>query len=230
VLAIETARSGNATGEVTSVLRTLPTQAQSRVPFRVRHRMTAALLLAIALAVVVGGVAYVASRSHHGTGRLATPPPQHSLKQVVLCQTCAQGFNPLGSPSDEAPNAGNAIDNQLGTYWDTQQYYDEKLGKAGTGIYVDAAPGTAAQRLQIIDATPGFTATIYARTTRPPLRWPDPGWVQISSPTVVTSKTTIKLTSGQTRYSYFLVWITSLGGHEQLAIDEVTLYYFVARG
>src|ERR1700760_2376488 len=38
VLAIETARSGNASGEVTSVLRTLPAPKQSRVPFRLRHR------------------------------------------------------------------------------------------------------------------------------------------------------------------------------------------------
>src|SRR3989440_1713800 len=37
VLAIETARAGSATGEVTSVLRTLPSHAQQRVPFRVRH-------------------------------------------------------------------------------------------------------------------------------------------------------------------------------------------------
>jgi eukaryotic-like serine/threonine-protein kinase len=234
VLAIETARSGSATGEVTSVLRTLPTQAQSRVPFRVRHRVIAGLLLAIALAVVAGGVAYVASRSHHGTGKLPIAPPQRSLQEVVLCQTCAQGFNPLGSPTDEAPNAANAIDNQLGTYWDTQQYYDDRLDKAGPGIYVDAAPGTTdgatAQRLQIIDATPGFTVTIYARTSPPPMRWPDPGWVQISSPTIVGSRTTIKLTSGDTPYRYFLVWITSLGGHEQLAIDEVTLYHFVRQG
>src|SRR5580692_6699706 len=34
VLAIETARAGSATGEVTTVLRTLPSQAQRRVPFR----------------------------------------------------------------------------------------------------------------------------------------------------------------------------------------------------
>src|ERR1700749_2431914 len=37
VLAIETARSGNATGEVTSVLRTLPSQTKRRIPLRIRH-------------------------------------------------------------------------------------------------------------------------------------------------------------------------------------------------
>src|ERR1700728_2283537 len=42
VLAIETARAGSATGEVTTVLRTLPSTAQRRVPFRLRHKIAAA--------------------------------------------------------------------------------------------------------------------------------------------------------------------------------------------
>src|SRR5437764_1126554 len=44
VLAIETARSGSATGEVTTVLRTLPTGKQRRVPFLVRHRTVAVII------------------------------------------------------------------------------------------------------------------------------------------------------------------------------------------
>src|SRR5690242_6997871 len=39
VLAIETARAGGATGEATSVLRTLPSRARRRIPFRMRHRV-----------------------------------------------------------------------------------------------------------------------------------------------------------------------------------------------
>src|SRR5579863_3909070 len=45
VLAIEAARSGSATGETTAVLRTLPTQTQRRIPFRLLHRVWAALLV-----------------------------------------------------------------------------------------------------------------------------------------------------------------------------------------
>src|SRR3984893_5139507 len=52
VLAIETARAGSATGEVTTVLRTLPASAQRRVPFRVRHRLVAALVGLIVLAAI----------------------------------------------------------------------------------------------------------------------------------------------------------------------------------
>jgi hypothetical protein len=232
VLAIETARAGNVTGEVTSVLRSLPSQAQRRVPFRVRHRVVALLMLGLAVAVVGGGAAYVATRAHRGTGELPITPPKRSLEQISLCQTCAHGFNPLGSPSDEAPNAGFAIDNQLGTYWDTQMYYDHRLDKAGTGIYLNTSPGTSdgstVQEVRIIDATPGFTATIYARDSAPPMRWPDPGWVRVSKPTVVGKNTVVPLSSGDTRYRYWLVWITSLGGHEQLSIDEIALYHYVA--
>src|SRR5690349_14183214 len=51
VLAIEAARAGSATGEVTSVLRTLPSRKQSRVPFPIRHPVIAVV---IALIVIAG--------------------------------------------------------------------------------------------------------------------------------------------------------------------------------
>jgi serine/threonine-protein kinase len=234
VLAIETARSGSVTGEVTTVLRTLPSQAQRRVPFRVRHRVIAVLVLLIAVAAVAGAVAFLGLSAHRGPGNLPVKPPpsKRSLKQVIPCSGCATGFNPLGSPTNETPHADLAIDNQLGTYWDTQQYYDRSLNKAGTGIYVNFGPGTragvAGAYLRIIDATPGFSATIYARHNAPPTNWPDAGWAQIAPSTVVGTNTTIKLSGGNTRYRYYLVWITNLGGHEQLSIDEIALYRYVS--
>jgi eukaryotic-like serine/threonine-protein kinase len=229
VLAIETARAGSATGEVTAVLRTLPASAQRRVPFNIRHRVWAALAALLIVAVALAVLVWLATRTHHGTGKLPIKVHQQGLQQISLCQSCAQGFNPLGSPSDESPNAGLAIDNDTSTFWDTQHYYDRKLEKPGTGIYVNAGSGTTngttARALRVIDNTPGFTATIYARSTSPTLRWPDAGWTKVSAPATVGANTLIPLTSGSTPYRYFLVWITSLGGHEQLAIAELTLYH-----
>jgi eukaryotic-like serine/threonine-protein kinase len=224
VLAIETARAGTATGEVTSVLRTLPSRTRSRIPYGIRHRSTVIAFL-VTLLIAGGGIAaWLVTRTHHGTGRPVTPPPAHHLAAVPLCQDCAHGFNPLGSPTDEHPDAPLAIDNQPDTFWQTQTYYSAKLGKAGVGIYVDAYPGTAARVLQIASDTPGFTATIYARSTTPPLHWPDSGWTQVSAATTVNSHTNVQLTGVTTKYRYYLVWITALGGHTSLSINQVTLY------
>jgi serine/threonine-protein kinase len=231
VLAIETARAGGATGEATSVLRTLPSRTRSRIPFRMRHRAVAALALLVFAVVAVGGVVWLATRTHHGTGKLAANPPPPSspssgaLSQVRLCQGCAFGFNPLATPTYEHLDANLAIDNQVNTAWTTQTYYDATLNKAGVGMYLDARPMTTARVLRIITTTPGFSATIYARKDRPPLTWPDSGWVKISAPTTVTGRQDIHLVGSQaTRYRFYLVWITSLGGHKSLALDEVTLY------
>ena len=76
VLAIETARSGSARGEVTTVLRTLPAQTQRRIPYRLRHPAVLALALTAVIAVVGVAAVFLAGHTHHGTGGLpqARPP------------------------------------------------------------------------------------------------------------------------------------------------------------
>jgi serine/threonine protein kinase len=225
VLAIETARAGTATGEVTSVLRTLPIGKQRRIPFGVRHRWSWLAGLIVLLAVGGAIAVLLIPRTHAGTGHPTSAPPAKHLQAISLCQSCAQGFNPLGTPKDEAADAPLAIDNDQTTYWQTQQYDGDNLNKAGTGLYVNASPRTTASDLRIISNTPGFTVTIYARNTAPPMQWPDPGWVAVSASTKIASKkTTIPLTSGSTSYQYYLVWITSLGPQEDVDLNEVTLY------
>ena len=128
------------------------------------------------------------ARSGWGRAPTTAPGAQHAAAAAgadpgAPVSDCAYGFNPLGNPTDEHPDASLAIDNQPGTSWNTQTYYDDTLDKAGVGLYVDANPGTTARVLRVTTATPGFTATVYARDTKPPLRWPDPGWAQISAPT-----------------------------------------------
>ncbi len=222
VLAIETARAGSATGEVTSVLRTLPSTAQRRVPFRVRHPLITTAVVLVVIAGLAALAIWLATRAHHGTGRPVAAAPARHLTAIPL--RAAHGFNPLGSPTDEHPNANLAIDNQPNTFWNTQNYYSKTLNKAGVGLWVDASPGTTARVLQVQTATPGFNATVYARDTLPPIKWPDSGWTKISNQTLIKGKQNIKLTAADTRYRYYLLWITSLGGHNQLAIGEVTLY------
>jgi eukaryotic-like serine/threonine-protein kinase len=230
VLAIETARAGQATGEVTSVLRTLPSSARRRVPFRLRHRVVAVLALVIAGVVIAGVVVWLTSRTHHGTGKLAQSKPVATHSQVSLSQSAAHDFDPLGDNHEEHPNEiGLAVDGQLETRWTTESYNAGQLGKAGVGIYLDAAPGVSALKFRIDTSTPGFAVQIYARDNHPPLTWPDAGWRLVGSASHVHKRQDIKLTTNGTKYRYYLMWITSLGANHGVpnalvAINELALY------
>ena len=71
VLAIETARSGNVTGEVTTVLRTLPSRKRRRLPLRRRQPALVVALGLIVAAAVVAILVFAANNTHHGTAAAA---------------------------------------------------------------------------------------------------------------------------------------------------------------
>jgi serine/threonine-protein kinase len=229
VLTIETARAGSATGEVTTVLRTLPSRAQRRVPFRLRHPATVVLLLLIVVAAVAGVLVYVANRTHHGTGNLPQPAPVTAPTQVPLCGNCAHDYNPLapvGAKTQHPGEVGLAVDNIRSTAWTTEQYYDG-LQKAGVGLYVDANPGISARSMVIDTATPGYSVAIYGRVSQPNPNAFDvgpKGWVKVGSATTIKATQTIPLNTAGVKYRYYLVWITNLGNHNQVAVNEIALY------
>jgi eukaryotic-like serine/threonine-protein kinase len=219
VLAIETARSGSATGEVTTVLRTLP---------RGKRRLVGLALIVLALAG--GGIFFLANRTHRGTGPLPQPAPKATPHQISLCNSCAHDYNPdaLSGPKNQHPDqVALAVDGNRNTKWTTETYFNDTLGKAGVGIYVDARPGVAARSMVIDTDTPGYTVAIYARSSKPN---PDSfdvgngGWTKVGAAAAVGSTQTIRLSTGTTRYRYYLVWITSLGHHPQVSVNEIALY------
>jgi serine/threonine-protein kinase len=225
VLAIETARAGSATGEVTSVLRTLPSSTQRRVPFRLRHRIAAVVTLLAVAALIAGGLVWLTGRTHHGTGKLPQPKPIATHGQVNLRASAAHDFDPLGDNHVEHPGeVGLAVDNQPDTSWTTETYQGGQLGKAGVGLYLDASPGAAARTLRILTATPGFSVQIFVRNTPPPLKWPDTQWQLVGSVAHVKARQDIRLATAGGRYRYYLMWITALGPNNQVAISELALY------
>jgi eukaryotic-like serine/threonine-protein kinase len=230
VLAIETARAGSATGEVTTVLRTLPSRTRRRVPLRVRQPLLVTGLALALVAVILGGILFLLGRTHHGSGALPQPPPKFTPHQVSLCDSCAHDYNPdaLSGPKDQHPSQDPlAIDGNRNTAWTTETYVNDTLGKPGVGIYVDARPGVAAGSMVIDTATPGYKVTIYARSSRPN---PDTfdvgpgGWVAVGNAPNVRSTQTITLHTGDVRYRYYLVWITSLGANGHVDVNEIALY------
>jgi hypothetical protein len=212
------------------VLRTLPSHAQRRVPFRLRHPATVALALAVLVAAIAAALVFLEPRTHHGTGQLPQPRPPKTHAQVQLCTSCAHDYNPdaVSGPKNQHPGEdGLAIDGNRNTAWTTETYYYGLQSKPGVGLYVDANPGVVARSMIIDTATPGYTVAIYARHSSPD---PDTfdvgpsGWVKVGSASYVHSTETIKLNTKGVSYRYYLVWITDLGPHTSVALNEVALY------
>jgi hypothetical protein len=248
-LAIETARSGQATGEVTAVLRTLPAPARRLLPWRTRHPARWAISLALLVAVVVVAVVAAARHTHSGTGVAPDVRSAAGTTPVVLKQTAASSYNPFGTGPEHAEAVSSVVDGDLNTSWSTEHYLDDNLGKAGLGVALDAAPGVAARAIEIQTPSPGFSAAVYGSTgysstpgagSSAASATADAGassadggakalaalgWTQLAPAKTVYSRTTIAINGQRLLYRYYLVWITKLPPSSETArISEITLF------
>src|SRR3954463_7230315 len=90
VLAIETARAGQATGEATPVLRTLPGSARRRLPLRMRIAPALAIgFLVLATIAVVAILLLARGQTERGTRPRGVKPSDPGLKAVNLKTTAA---------------------------------------------------------------------------------------------------------------------------------------------
>jgi eukaryotic-like serine/threonine-protein kinase len=231
-LALEAARAGQATGEVTTVLRTLPGRSRRRLPWRMRHPVRWLASLALLAGLVALGLALAADNTHRGTGApdVDTKP---GLSQVSLAENAAHDYNPFGTEPEHPKQVANVLDGDPSTVWSTEHYLNDTLGqKPGTGFYVDAAPGLRARALEVQSPTPGFSAAVYAANHfdsglpfGSPQSLAERGWTQIAAAQGVGPQSTIRLDTGGARYRFYLFWITRLPpGSETAAISQITLF------
>jgi eukaryotic-like serine/threonine-protein kinase len=236
VLAIEAARAGQATGEATSVLRTLPGSARGRLPWRMRHPRRLAAALALLAAVVATALVIALIHTHRGTGVASNVRTESGLVPVPLGQTAARDYNPFGTGPENHDRVQNVIDSEPGTAWSTESYYDgtlRKPGGAGTGVYLDAAPGVRGRGIEIQTTTPGFAVQLYTSnsvnlsypygnaTTLAGRGWRGP----IGASGYVHRRERIRFAGVNQRYRYYLLWLTSLPpGGMSASISELTLF------
>jgi eukaryotic-like serine/threonine-protein kinase len=236
VLALEAARSGQATGEATTVLRSLSGGVRRRLPWRLRHpaRWAASLgLIGFAVAVVL---IVAAAQTHRGTGVSAQGAGHAGLQQVVLSQTAAHGYNPFGTGPENRDQIVNLVDNDPNTTWSTETYYEANLRKAGgvgLGVYLDAAPRVAARALEVDTPTPGFAAQVYVADhidTSQEYGDPTPlaqrGWQgPVGSSSSVRDGERIRLALQGRSFRYYLLWITTLPpGSQSVTLADLTLF------
>jgi serine/threonine-protein kinase len=236
LLAIEASRAGQATGEVTSVLRTLPGKARRRLPWRMRHPARWAALIALLAAIVAIALVAAAQQTHKGTGVAPDVHAGAGLQAVPLSQTAAHDYNPFGTGPENHNRVQNVVDSDPNTTWSTAHYYERTLrkpGGVGVGVYLDASPRVAARAIEIQTPTPGFAVQIYgAQSIGLSYPYGDPtplsarGWHgPLGSSASAHNRQRIKLTSGSPAYRYYLIWLTTLPpGQESASISEVTLF------
>jgi serine/threonine-protein kinase len=236
VLVIEAARTGQTTGEVTTVLRSLRGRAQRRLPWRMRHpaRWLASLAL---LAAIVALVVYLAGENaHRGTGVAPGASSKAGLVAVQLGQSSAHDYNPFGTGPENRDQVSNVVDSDPSTTWTTERYYEGTLRKAGgtgLGVYLDAAPGLVARGVEIQTPTPGFAVQVYVADRiqqNLPYGSSEPldarGWKgPVGASAHVHDGERIHLRPLGGTHRYVLVWMTTLPPHSESAtIADITLF------
>jgi serine/threonine-protein kinase len=238
VLAIETARSGQASGEATMVLRSLPSPTRQKVPLTARTAPKVLIGLLVLGLIAAGVILYVLKQNTHA-GVVAPPVvvvPPH-LKQVPLAQNAAHDYNPFGTGPQNPEQDAFAVDGDPNTLWSTEHYDAETpahaSGGVGVGLYLDASPGVSAQAIEVQTPTPGFAAQVYgANQINQNLGFGDTtplaqrGWVgPLGASNSVPDKAQIKLATAGRRFRYYLFWITAFApGQHSASIAELTLF------
>jgi tRNA A-37 threonylcarbamoyl transferase component Bud32 len=228
VLAIETARSGQATGEATAVIRTLPARARRRLPLRMRHPVALLATLVLIAAAVAVALYLAADRAQHGAQATRNiPTPRNSgLRPFSLKQANAKDYDPLGDNKSEHPEKAKlVVDGETNTSWSTETYRGNTLGsKAGVGIYVVADPTVAARAIEVLTPTKGWTGAVYVAKAGQAPAGID-GWQKLGDIPSAKPSQRVDLDTAGNRFRYYLVWITKLPpGANKVEISEIRLF------
>src|ERR687898_241181 len=222
VLAIEAARTGEATGEATTVLKTLSADTADFAPIRLRRPMRALALSLLLLAALGATGVFLAARTEKGTGGSVVPNKPDELSEVRLAGNASSDYDPEGDNEESPDAARNAIDGNRSTNWNTETYQGgfEGSNKSGVGLFVDAGKLIAARGLTLSTAKPGFKAAVYGSETVPPnLR----GWTRLSRVETVEEDHTFRLRPEGRRYRYYLLWISELPEGGKAEVQELSL-------
>jgi serine/threonine-protein kinase len=222
VLAIEAARTGQATGEATTVLQSLSGDTADFAPIRLRRPKRVLALTLLVLGLAAATAILLAGRTEKGTGKPVVKKPPPGLRQVHLAGNAASDYDPEGDNKESPEAARNAIDGNVSTNWNTETYQGgfEGSHKSGVGLYVDAGRLLPARGLTLVTATPGFKAAVYASETVPPKLG---GWTRVSPVRSVKQDHTFRLKTDERVYRYYLLWISELPDDGEVEVQELSL-------
>ena len=177
------------------------------------------VVLIVILAVVLGTVGYLFSRSNTGKDLLGGTGSAAPAAQPARI-TQALAFDPEGDRTEHDSDLPKVIDGNSATAWSTE-HYDSGLkgaGKQGVGVVLELDGVHRLGHLQLTSANRGWNASVYAAdSSRPDLaQWGKP----VATLTVNGSASFDLNGRGG---GALLVWITDLGSNVSVSVNEVRL-------
>ena len=212
-----------------------PEVTPSRGFLRHEGRLLGWVLALVALAAVLVTVGLTLARNdlsnlfgdeqppRRTTGTQSANPSPSPIRGVA-----AAAYDPLGDGGEHDEDAGNAVDRDPATSWETDRYNSAGLGglKAGVGFVLTLDTPKEARQLSLTLTAAGADFTVYAtdEETVPDQVGDGGGWQQIATREDAAEQLTVKLPGHPQRH--YLVWFTSLpqdGSGYRIGIAEASL-------
>jgi len=178
-------------------------------------RVMIVVVIVLALAVIGAAVWAVGLRkspslSAGGSGHPTTSQSHPATTTgTVLKPASDTTFNILGTDSEDATQAPNAIDSDPSTFWLTDYYFQPNFGgKAGTGLIIDMGKSVRLSQVQVAVGTLGnMTAEIYLGDNNTKSETALNNFKLVGHST--TGQGTLTFTvSSQATGRYVLIWLT----------------------
>jgi hypothetical protein len=200
-LEVEVSRAGRSTGEVTTVLDSVPPRRR-RILTRRRISWAGILLVLGGAAAAVAIVAFTGEDGQRVADGGGGEPVQLAA---------AEDFDPEGDETEVTEQVEFAIDGDpTGTAWVTEHYDSEDFGglKDGVGLVLDAGKPVATEDVEIRSAEGGWDMEVYAAEGGPPTDLA--GWgTAIGANANVEPRDTVPV-NPPGKAQYYLLWITKL--------------------
>jgi eukaryotic-like serine/threonine-protein kinase len=144
------------------------------------------------------------------TDTVKVPGSQASSPQPVTL-TAVRSEDPFGDGTEHESEVANVADGDPATDWSTESYRfgGGSLGKQGVGVIVSTGNPRELRSFTIATDTPGITVEIRANGRR------------VAGPRTLGRATRLQVAPG-TRAREWIVWITSLGPHDQAQLNEIS--------
>jgi len=177
-------------------------------------------VLIVILAVVLGTVGYLFSRSHTGRDLLGTSSKPSAAASAPQIRSVL-AFDPEGNGHEHDGDLPKLVDHDPGSSWSTEHYDDglQGVGKQGVGVVLVLDAGHKLNHLQVTSPGRGWSASVYvADGPKPDVAQ----WGTAVGAGRVTGQTTSFDLHGRTGAAV-LLWITDLGGSASVTINELQL-------